>query len=117
MSEPYQLMVFLGAGLPASAVVMETDAILRSNGAQLDADSMLFLEDADTGQAVTNGEEALRTLARSPALGSISYSTPECMITVTFKGTSERYVLFHAPNAVDLPGALAWYLRQYWSAR
>ena len=30
--------------------------------------------------------------------------------------SSERYALFDAPNAVDLPSALAWYLRQYWES-
>lgn len=89
MSEPYQLFVFPDASLPIDTVIRQTHTILKDWGAALDADSMLYLEENGTEepdpQEIENEEAALQTLVAWPALGSLSYGTPEMMISVGFK--------------------------------
>jgi hypothetical protein len=90
MSEAYQAFVLIPNGISAEKAVYTTHAILETYGGTLDEDSMLMLNETSDQEPepeyVTAANEALATLSRWSTFGSIAYSMPEFVITVSYKG-------------------------------
>ncbi|MGB1250917.1 MAG: hypothetical protein ACPG8W_09915 [Candidatus Promineifilaceae bacterium] len=92
MSEPYQLFVLIPEGLLAQSGVRATHTIILDAGGVIDEDSTLVLNNSDEKQDmlptfIVEEDTALDKLSMWPTLGSISYSMPEGMATVSYLST------------------------------
>lgn len=88
MSEPYEIVSFVPAGLDPWTAVSRVDEILRGAELAVDEDSQLLLNDTATlepdPQTVVNPLGALRHLASWPTLGAIEYAALEGPVTVSY---------------------------------
>jgi len=118
MSEPYQLACLITHDLPAEQGIRRCHRILGEEGISISDDSLIALHDTDIEEPepeiITNEEFALQRLISWPTLGSIDYSGPEGMVTVSYFGPPGQglltCVLVSAlERAVDRTNALPRY--------
>jgi hypothetical protein len=97
MSESYQVLVLISDGISAEKAIYTIHEMLGTQGGILDENSLLMLNETNDTEPepeyITDSDQALATLATWSTFGSIAYSMPEFVITVSYQGSSDENLI------------------------